>query len=126
MDMVVEEEEQVLGLILTKTPETLVGLVEVVAVELASLQVMEVHKIQVDMEVQEMADHPTKMEKVKQVVMHHSTLVVAVVQEVNMEKEEDKQDLVEMEEIEMTLHKAVMLEVPTEVEEVHQEVMDMV
>ena len=124
--MVAVEEEQVLGLILTKTPETLVGLVEVVAVELASLQVMEVHKIQVDMEVQEMADHPTKMEKVKQVVMHHLTLVVAVVQVVNMEKEEDKQGLVEMEEIEMTLHKVVMLEVPTEVEEVHQVVMDMV
>ena len=66
------------------------------------------------------------MEKVKQVLMHHLTLVVMVVQVVNMEKEEDKQDLVEMEEIEMTLHKAVMLEVPTEVEEVHQEVMDMV
>ena len=126
MDMVAVEEEQVLGLILTKTPETLVGLVEVVAVELASLQVMAVHKIQVDMEVQEMADHPTKMEKVKQVVMHHLTLVVAVVQVVNMEKEEDKQDLVEMEAIEMTLHKVVMLEVPTEVEEVHQVVMDMV
>ena len=124
--MVAVEEEQVLGLILTKTPETLVGLVEVVAVELASLQVMEVYKIQVDMEVQEMADHPTKMEKVKQVVMHHLTLVVAVVQVVNMEKEEDKQGLVEMEEIEMTLHKVVMLEVPTEVEEVHQVVMDMV
>ena len=124
--MVAVEEEQVLGLILTKTPETLVGLVEVVAVELASLQVMEVHKIQVDMEVQEMADHPTKMEKVKQVVMHHLTMVVVAVQVVNMEKEEDKQELGETEEIESTLHKAVMLEVQTEVEEVHQEVMDMV
>ena len=126
MDMVAVEEEQVLGLILTKIPETLVGLVVAVAVVLASLQVMEVHKIQVDMEVQEMADHPTKMEKVKQVVMHHLTMVVVAVQVVNMEKEEDKQEVVETEEIESTLHKAVMLEVPTEVEEVHQEVMDMV
>ena len=50
MDMVAVEEEQVLGLILTKTPETLVGLVEVVAVELASLLDLVVHKIQVDME----------------------------------------------------------------------------
>ena len=124
--MVAVEEEQVLGLILTKTPETLVGLVEVVAVELASLQVMEVHKIQVDMEVQEMAVLQIKMEKVKQVLTHHLTLVVMVVQVVNMEKEEDKQVVVEMEEIETMVHKAEMLEVQTEVAVVHQEVMDMV
>ena len=124
--MVAVEEEQVLGLILTKTPETLVGLVEVVAVELASLQVMEVHKIQVDMEVQEMAVHQIKMVKVKQVLTHLLTLAVMVAVVVNMEKEEDKQEVVATEDIESTLHKAVMLEVPTEVEEVHQEVMDMV
>ena len=124
--MVAVEEEQVLGLILIKTPEILVGLVVEVAVVLASLQVMEVHKIQVDMEVQEMVVHPTKMEKVNQVVMHHLTLVVVVAVVVYMEKDQDKQDLVEMEETELMLHKVVMLEVPTEVEEVHQEVMDMV
>ena len=49
--MVVVEVEQVLGLILTKTPETLVDLVVAVAVVLASPQVMEVHKILVVMEV---------------------------------------------------------------------------
>ena len=124
--MVVVEEEQVLGLILTKTPETLVGLVEVVAVVLASLQVMEVHKIQVDMEVQEMADHPTKMEKVKQVLTHHLTLVVMVAVVVYMEKDQDKQDLVEMEEIETMVHKVEMLEAQTEVAVDHQVVMDMV
>ena len=37
MDMVVEEEDQVLPQTQTKTPETLVGLVVAVAVELASL-----------------------------------------------------------------------------------------
>ena len=45
MDMVAVEVEQVLGLILTKTPETLVGLVVAVAVVLVSLQVMAVQKI---------------------------------------------------------------------------------
>ena len=124
--MVAVEEEQVLGLILTKIPETLVGLVVAVAVVLASLQVMEVHKIQVDMEVQEMAVLQIKMEKVKQVLTHHLTLVVMVVQVVNMEKEEDKQGVVEMEEIETMVHKVEMLEVQTEVAVVHQEVMDMV
>ena len=68
MDTVVVEEEQVLGLILTKTPETLVGLVEEVAVVLASLQVMEDQKIQVDMDLLVMEDHQIKMEKVKLVL----------------------------------------------------------
>ncbi len=58
--------------------------------------------------------------------MHHLTLVEMVVVVVHMEKEEDRQVLVEMEEIETMVHKVVLLEVPTEVEEVHQEVMDMV
>jgi hypothetical protein len=49
-----------------------------------------------------------------------------VVQVVNTEKEEDRQDLVETEEIETTLLRAVMLEVQTEVVVDHQEVMDMV
>ena len=124
--MVAVEEEQVLGLILTKTPETLVGLVVEVAVVLASLQVMEVHKILVVMDLLVMEDHQIKMEKVKLVLMHPLMLVVMVVQVVNTEKEEDRQDLVETEEIETTLLRAVMLEVLTEVEEVHQEVMDMV
>ena len=87
---------------------------------------MEVHKILVVMDLLVMEDHQIKMEKVKLVLMHPLMLVVMVVQVVNMEKEEDKQDLVEMEETELMLHKVVMLEVPTEVEEVHQEVMDMV
>ena len=51
MDMVVVEEEQVLGLILTKTPETLVGLAVAVAVELASPLDLVVLKILVDMEI---------------------------------------------------------------------------
>ena len=124
--MVVVEVVQVHGLTLTKTPETLVDLAVAVAVVLAFLQVMVVRKTQVDMEVQEMAVHQIKMEKVKLVVTHLSTMVVMVVQVVNMEKEEDKQVLVEMEETEMMLHKAVVLEVLTEVEEVHLVVMDMV
>ena len=66
--MVAVEEEQVLGLILIKTPEILVGLVVEVAVVLASLQVMEVHKIQVDMDLLVMEDHQIKMEKVKLVL----------------------------------------------------------
>ena len=43
-----------------------------------------------------------------------------------MEKEEDKQGVVEMEEIETMVHKVEMLEAQTEVAVVHQEVMDMV
>ena len=43
--MVAVEGEQVHGLTLTKTPETLVGLVVAVVVVLASPQVMAVHKI---------------------------------------------------------------------------------
>ena len=124
--MVAVEEEQVLGLILTKTPETLVGLVEVVAVELASLQVMEVHKIQVDMDLLVLAVHQIKTEKVKQVLTHHLTLVVMVAVVVHMEKEEDKQVLVEMEEIETMVHKVVLLEVQTEVVVDQQVAMDMV
>ena len=124
--MVAVEEEQVLGLILTKIPETLVGLVVAVAVVLASLQVMEVHKIQVDMEVQEMAVHQIKMVKVKQVLTHLLTLAVMVAVVVNMEKEEDKQVLVETEETKTMLHKVVLLEVLTEVVVDHQVVMDMV
>ena len=122
--MVAVEEEQVLGLILTKTPETLVGLVEVVAVELASLQVMEVHKIQVVMVLLEVILHLLREDNL--VLTHPLTLVVMVVVVVHMEKEEDKQDLVETEEIEMMVHKVVLQEVQTEVEEVQQEVMDMV
>ena len=99
MDMVVVEEEQVLGLILTKIPETLVGLVVAVAVVLASLQVMVVHKIQVDMEVQEM-DQEIKLEKVKLVVMLIKIVVVMAVMVVIMETVEEKLEMVEMEEIE--------------------------
>ena len=122
--MVAVEEEQVLGLILTKTPETLVGLVEVVAVELASLQVMEVHKIQVVMVLLEVILHLLREDNL--VLTHLLTLVEMVAVVVHMEKEEDKQDLVETEEIEMMVHKVVLQEVQTEVEEVQQEVMDMV
>ena len=124
--MVVVEVVQVLGLTLIKTPETLVDLVVAVAVVLASLQVMEVHKIQVDMEVQEMAVHQIKMVKVKQVLTHLLTLAVMVAVVVNMEKEEDKQVLVETEETKTMLHKVVLLEVLTEVVVDHQVVMDMV
>ena len=124
--MVAVEEEQVLGLILTKTPETLVGLVVAVAVVLVSLQVMEVHKIQVDMDLLVLAVHQIKTEKVKQVLTHHLTLVVMVAVVEYMERDQDKQDLVEMEEIETMVHKVVLLETQTEVAVVHQEVMDMV
>ena len=122
--MVAVEVEQVLGLILTKTPETLVGLVVEVAVELASLQVMEVHKIQVVMVLLEVILHLLREDNL--VLTHPLTLVVMVVVVVHMEKEEDKQDLVETEEIETMVHKVVLQEVQTEVEEVQQEVMDMV
>ena len=124
--MVAVEEEQVLGLILTKTPETLVGLVVAVAVVLVSLQVMEVHKIQVDMDLLVLAVHQIKTEKVKQVLTHHLTLVVMVAVVEYMERDQDKQDLVEMEEIETMVHKVVQLEVQTEVVVVQQEAMDMV
>ena len=126
MDMVAVEGEQVHGLTLTKTPETLVDLAVVVEEELASLQVMEVHKIQGDMDLLAMAVHPTKMEKVKQVLMHLLTLAVMVAVVVNMEKVAVEQEVVETEETKLTLHKVVALEVPTEVEEVHQVIMGMV
>ena len=124
--MVVVEEEQVLGLILTKTPETLVDLVAVVAVVLASPQVMAVLKILVVTDLLVLAVHQIKTEKVKQVLTHHLTLVVMVAVVVHMEKVAVEQDLVETEETKLTLHKVVALEVPTEVEEVHQVIMGMV
>ena len=126
MDMVVVAVVQVHGLTQTKTLETLVGLVVEVAVVLASLQVTEDHKIQVDMVLLVVADHQIKMEKVKLVLTHPLMLVVMVVQVVNTEKEEDRQDLVETEEIEMTLLRVVLLEVPTEVVVEHQVLMVMV
>ena len=126
MDMVAVEEEQVLGLILIKTPEILVGLVVAVAVVLASLQVMEVHKIQVDMDLLVLAVHQIKTEKVKQALTHHLTLVVMVAVVVHMEKVAVEQEVEETEEIKLTLHKVVALEVPTEVGEVHQVLMGMV
>ena len=124
--MVAVEVVQVLGLTLIKTPETLVDLVVAVAVVLASLQVMEVHKIQVDMEVQVLADLQTKMVKVKQVLTHLLTLAVMVAVVEYMEKDQDKQDLVETEEIESMLQVVELQEVQTEVVVDHQVVMDMV
>ena len=124
--MVAVEEEQVLGLILTKTPETLVGLVVEVAVVLASLQVMEVLKILMVMDLLVLAGHQIKTEKVKQVLTHHLTLVVMVAVVEYMERDQDKQDLVETEEIESMLQVVELQEVQTEVAVVHQEVMDMV
>ena len=124
--MVVEEEEQVLGLILTKTLETLVGLEVAVAVVLASLQVMAVLKILVVMEVQVMEDHQIKLEKVKLVMTQLLTLVVTVVMVAIMEKVEEKLVMVETEEIKLMLHKVEPLEVPTEVLVDHQVLMGMV
>ena len=124
--MVVVEEEQVLGLILTKTPETLVDLVAVVAVVLASPQVMAVLKILVVMDLLVLAVHQIRMEKVKQVMMHHLTLVVMVAMVVITEKVEEKLVMVEMGETEMMLHKVALLEVQIVLLVVHQEVMDMV
>ena len=126
MDMVAVEGEQVLGLILTKTLETSVGLVEVVAVVLASLQVMAVLKTLVVMEVQVMEDQEIKLEKVKQVPMHHLMLVVMVVMVVITVKVEEKLVMVETEEIKLMLHKVEPLEVPTEVLVDHQVLMGMV
>ena len=117
---------QVHGLTQTKTLETLVGLVVEVAVVLVSLQVMEVHKIQVDMDLLVLAVHQIKTEKVKQVLTHHLTLVVMVAVVVHMEKVAVEQEVEETEEIKLTLHKVVALEVPTEVGEVHQVLMGMV
>ena len=102
--MVAVVEEEVLTQTQTKTPETLVGLVVAVAVELASLQVMEVLKILMVMDLLVLAVHQIKTEKVKQVLTHHLTLVVMVAVVVHMEKEEDKQVLVELEEIEALLN----------------------
>ena len=51
MDMVAVEEEQVHGLILTKTPEILVDLAVAVAVDLASLLDLVVLKMLMDMEI---------------------------------------------------------------------------
>ena len=124
--MVAVEEEQVLGLILTKTPETLVGLVVAVVVVLASPQVMAVHKILEDMVLLVMEVHQIKMEKVKLVVTHLLTLVVMVAVVEYMERDQDKQDLVEMEEIETMVHKVVLLEILTEVVEEQLVVMDLV
>ena len=122
--MVAVEEEQVLGLILTKTPETLVGLVVAVAVVLASLQVMAVQKILVVTELLEVILHLLRKDKLVVTLLLMLVVMVAVV--VHTEKEEDRQVLVEMEEIETMLHKVALLEIPTEVEEVHQVVMDLV
>ena len=124
--MVVVEEEQVLGLILTKTPETLVDLVVAVAVVLASPQVMEVHKILVVMDLLVLADLQIKMEKVKQVLTHHLMLAVMVAVVVYMEKVLVVQEMVVMGEIETMVHKAVLLEIQTEVVVDHQVAMDMV
>ena len=126
MDMVAVEGEQVHGLTLTKTPETLVDLAVVEEEELASLQVMGVLKILVVTDLLVLAVHQIKTEKVKQVLTHHLTLVVMVAVVVHMEKVAVEQDLVETEETKLTLHKVVALEVPTEVEEVHQVIMGMV
>ena len=124
--MVAVEEEQVLGLILTKTPETLVDLVVAVAVVLASPQVMEVHKILVVMDLLVLAVHQIKTEKVKQVLTHLLTLVVMVAVVVYMEKVLVVQEMVVMGEIETTVHKVVLLEIQTEVVVDHQVAMDMV
>ena len=124
--MVVVEEEQVHGLILTKTPETLVGLVVVAVEVLASPQVMAVLKILEVMEVQVLADLQIKMEKVKQVLTHHLMLAVMVAVVVHMEKVAVVQEMVVMEEIETMVHKVVLLEVQTEVVVVQQEAMDTV
>ena len=120
MDMVAVEEEQVLGLILTKTPETLVGLVVAVAVVLASLQVMAVLKILVVMDLLVMEDQEIKLEKVKQVMMHLLTLVVMVAVVVNMEKVAVEQVAVDSEETKLTLQVVERLEVQTEVVVDHQ------
>jgi hypothetical protein len=61
------------------------------------------------------------MVRVTLVLTHLLTLAVAVAVVVNMEKEEDRQDLVEVEEIESTLLLVVLLEVPTTVQEVSQD-----
>ena len=99
---------------------------EAPAVVLASLQVMEVLKILVVMDLLVLAVHQIKTEKVKQVLTHHLTLVVMVAVVVHMEKVAVEQEVEETEEIKLTLHKVVALEVPTEVEEVHQVIMGMV
>ena len=122
--MVVVEVVQVLGLILTKTPETLVDLAVVEEEELASLQVMEVHKILVVTELLEVILHLLRKDKL--VVTHHLTLVVMVVTVVIMEKVEVKLEMVETEETKLTLHKVVTLEILIEVQEVHQVAMDTV
>ena len=124
--MVAVEEEQVLGLILTKTPETLVDLVAVVAVVLASPQVMAALKILVVMDLLVLAVHQIKTEKVKQVLTHHLTLVVMVAVVVYMEKVAVVQEMVVQVEIESMLQVVELLEVQTEVAVDHQVVMDMV
>ena len=126
MDMVVVEVVQVHGLTLTKTPETLVGLVVAVVVVLASPQVMAVHKILEDMVLLVMEDQEIKLEKVKQVLTHLLTLVVMVAVVVYMEKVAVVQEMVVQVEIESMLQVVELLEVQTEVAVVHQEVMDMV
>ena len=126
MDMVAVEGEQVHGLTLTKTPETLVGLVVAVVVVLASPQVMAVHKILEDMVLLVMEDQEIKLEKVKQVLTHLLTLVVMVAVVVYMEKVAVVQEMVVQVEIESMLQVVELLEVQTEVAVVHQEVMDMV
>ena len=65
MAMVAVEEEEVPTQTLTKTPETSVGLVAVVAVVLASLQVMSVLKILGDMVLLVMEDHQIGQGRVK-------------------------------------------------------------
>ena len=124
--MVVVEVVQVHGLTLTKTPETLVGLVVAVVVVLASPQVMAVHKILEDMVLLVMEDQEIKLEKVKQVLTHLLTLVVMVAVVVYMEKVLVVQEMVEMEEIETMVHKVVLLEILTEVVEEQLVVMDLV
>ena len=57
---------------------------------------------------------------------HLSTLEVMVAVVVHMEKEEDKQEMVVMEEIETMVHKVVVLEVQTEVVVEQQVAMDLV
>ena len=109
---------QVLGLILTKTPETLVGLVVAVAVELAFLLDLVVQKMLVDMEiVVKERTYLTKLEEEKQVVMQLLMLVEMVVMVVIMEKVEEKLETEETVEIEMMHQQVVVLEVQIEVEE---------
>ena len=121
MDMVVVEVVQVHGLTLTKTPETLVGLVVAVVVVLASPQVMAVHKILEDMVLLVMEDQEIKLEKVKQVLTHLLTLVVMVAVVVYMEKVLVVQEMVVQVETKTTLLLVVLLEVLTEVVVDHQE-----